>query len=209
MLWRYELGEMVGEEDASALTELLSRHRHAGDLLGRPISGFRIAKGEFYGRGGRRFEIVRPDTSTDSFSYLKCIAPRSDPHFEDFVWAMRCEVLEQTRKFHDDAFAGGRAVLCGITGEPIKQTDSQVDHAGTNSFRSLVAEFLKSAGLRISDIRITDEGRFGECAAKYVADRAIAAKWQEYHREHATLRVTSKKANLRQKKVKVDFSTLR
>jgi len=209
MLGRYEVGQSVIESDRLILIDLLARHRHAENLLSRPIVGFRIANGHMYGRGVRRFEIIREDGSSDSFSYLKCIAPPADPHFQDVVWAMRVEVIEQTRRFHYQAFQGRSTIPCGITGVSVRMEGSQVDHADPLSFRTLVAGFLQAQGLRVSEILVTAEGRLNNCSAKYMADRELAKKWQDYHQEFARLRVTSKVANLRQKKTKVDFSEMR
>jgi hypothetical protein len=207
MLSKYELGQSVDTDDKLLLTALVGRHRYATDLLAHPITTFRVVKEEMF--GNRRFEIVRDDGSVNSFAYLKCINQPADQHFMDVMWAMRCEVIEQTRQFHNDAFRGHPAVVCGITGEPIKRKGSHVDHAPPRTFQVLVADFVKLIGVKLKGIEITSEGRLGITSAKYFADRELAARWQNYHRQHAVLRITSEKANLQQKKIKVDFSEIR
>jgi hypothetical protein len=206
MLTKYDLGQMVDPEDKRLLANLLTRHRHADDLLHDEISGFRVAREQLTGH--RRFEIVRPDGSVNDFSYLKCISPPKNRHFVDVIWAMRCDVIEQTRSFHDAAFKGNSTVRCGITGLPIKRKGSHVDHAPPLTFQVLAFNFLKEVGLRIEEVAVTAVGRLNTCAAKYLADRDLALKWQEYHQSHADLRITSKAANLAQGKIRVDFSGL-
>ena len=122
---------------------------------------------------------------------------------------MRCEVFEQTWKFHNDAFRGNSTIPCGITGLPLTRKKTHVDHAFPISFHVLVSDFLKEIGLRIKDVAVTSEGRLNSCSAKYLTDRELASKWQIFHQQHAQLRITSKLANLSQKKVKVDFSEIR
>jgi len=209
MLNKYDFGEVVDESDHDFLTALVARHRHAHDLLSRKIVAFRVVKTDLYGRGLRRFEIVREDGSVNDFSYLKCISPPADAHFHDILWAMRCEVIDQTRKFHNDAFRGNITIPCSITRLPVNREDSQVDHANPFSFHVLVADFFKETGLRLDSIGITTEGPLNSCSAKYLADRDIAVKWQEYHRQHARLRISSRLANLQQTKAKGDFSEIR
>lgn len=207
MLGKYALDQTVTPDDQRLLTALVARHRHADDLLSRPIAAFRVVKGELYGNS-RRFEIVRDDGSVNEFSYLKCISPPSDGHRDDVLWAFRCDVIDQTRAFHDTAFSGASTVACAITGKPVKRSDSHVDHAPPLTFQVVAYNFLTEIGLRIQDVAVTLEGHLDSCAAKYLADRELAARWQEYHRRHARLRITSKKANLTQKKQKVDFSNI-
>jgi hypothetical protein len=69
MLGKYALDQTVTADDQRLLTSLVARHRHADDLLSRPIAAFRVVKGELYGNS-RRFEVVREDGSANDFSYL-------------------------------------------------------------------------------------------------------------------------------------------
>jgi hypothetical protein len=206
MLGKYELGNWVDSDDRRMLAELLIRHRYSNDLLRDPISGFRITKDALTGH--RRFEIVRPDGTVNDFSYLKCISPPHDRHFEDVIWAMRCKVIKQTRFFHNSAFKGQSTVQCGITSVRIGRKSSHVDHVPPLTFRVIAFNFLKTVGLKVQDVFITSEGHLHASSARYLADRALATKWQEYHLKHAVLRITSKAANFAQKKTKIDFSSL-
>ena len=69
----------------------------------------------------------------------------------------------------------------------------------------MAAIFFASATVRLEDVVIISHGRLDTCAVTYIGDGEWAAKWRLYHQQYAVLGVTSKLANLSQKKTRGVF----
>ena len=198
MLKRYLINQPVNAADQAALADIIKRHPKRAEKLGTGIAEFRVVGG---GRFGTRcFEILRTDRTAVTFSYLACISPEAPGHAPEVFWAMRCEIMVQTRAFFDVSFKRS-VVFCEITGKPIVRSDAHVDHIKPLTFQRLVRDFLAQRGTRLDDVRVER----GEGTTSVLADRDLATAWQEYHRTHAKLRIASKRANLKERKPVVDF----
>jgi hypothetical protein len=70
MLLRHDVGEQVDGADGVDLAALLEKHPNYQLKIADGVAGFTVLRGQF---GTRCFGIVRPDGSSEDFSYMKCI----------------------------------------------------------------------------------------------------------------------------------------
>lgn len=99
--------------------------------------------------------------------------------------ALRGEVLDQQQAARD-RIVFGRA--CPETGVTLTYENSEVDHAGAG-FAELVRQFLLSERLTVATVEIgaaTDTRLRSE-----LKDRALAWRWQQFHRQYAVLEAVS------------------
>ncbi len=191
MLDRYVDGQRVDRADERFLRDLLDLHPEAVAKVGCGVSHFTREADD---RGGRCFWLWRNDGSRTDWSTakaLKLTGPMNDLHN-----ALRCEVEAQRNAFLRSQFAGDAVQACAITGEPLTPDTAHVDHHDP-TFGRIVRDFLEREGLgtRLPLPELTDAG-----TRRYLADEALAARWQEHHRQHAVLRLTTAQANLRRKR---------
>lgn len=69
MLYKYDLGDKVTDEDAEILTYLVHMHPEATDKIGAGIDSFSVRTADY---GTRCFWINRVDGSTEKFSFRAC-----------------------------------------------------------------------------------------------------------------------------------------
>lgn len=70
MLYRYDLGDRVKQEDAAILKLALDRHPDAAEKIGCGIASFSVRTADF---GTRCFWLNRIDGTTAKFSLKACI----------------------------------------------------------------------------------------------------------------------------------------
>lgn len=69
MLYKYDLGDKVTDEDAEVLTYLVHMHPEATDKIGPGIDSFSVRTADY---GTRCFWINRVDGTTEKFSFRAC-----------------------------------------------------------------------------------------------------------------------------------------
>ncbi|MEM6411760.1 MAG: DCL family protein [Pseudomonadota bacterium] len=69
MLYKYDLGDMVTDEDAKILTHLVQMHPEAAEKIGAGIKSFSVRTAEY---GTRCFWVNRVDGTTEKFSFRAC-----------------------------------------------------------------------------------------------------------------------------------------
>lgn len=117
----------------------------------------------------------------------------------DFKSAARTTVKNQITEFRDNNLS--EAITCSITNVVINRDNCAVDHAHPKTFDQLLLDFAISRNINpLSDHVISTNGVVAE-----FEDEELKLSWQEYHREHANLRLLSKKGNLQLPKIKVDW----
>jgi hypothetical protein len=111
---------------------------------------------------------------------------------KDTFGAFRNEIQEQIKNFKDNSFRRHDRVRCEETGMYMRQnTDVHVDHHfRKKTFNQLVEEFLSKEEADFTDIAIENCGMFYR-----LKDRSLAERWNEYHKEHAILRLIHVSAN--------------
>lgn len=69
MLYNYDLGDKVSDEDASILTNLLAMHSEAAEKIGAGIDSFSVRTADY---NTRCFWVNRIDGTTEKFSFKAC-----------------------------------------------------------------------------------------------------------------------------------------
>lgn len=69
MLYKYELGDKVSNDDAQILMLLVSNHPEASEKIGSGIDSFSVRTADY---GTRCFWVNRSDGSTEKFSFKAC-----------------------------------------------------------------------------------------------------------------------------------------
>ncbi len=69
MLYKYELGDKVSDDDAEILLLLVSNHPEADEKIGPGIDSFSVRTADF---GTRCFWVNRSDGTTEKFSFKAC-----------------------------------------------------------------------------------------------------------------------------------------
>lgn len=69
MLYRYDLGDKVSDEDVAILTDLVKMHPESSDKIGSGIADFSVRSGDF---GTQCFWVNRTDGTTEKFSFRAC-----------------------------------------------------------------------------------------------------------------------------------------
>jgi hypothetical protein len=78
---------------------------------------------------------------------------------------------------------------CGITGESLVEKASHIDHV--YEFRHLVTDFIREYAIDIDTVSYSQE----PWVNKWVSEE-LTGQWKRYHRQNATLRRTTPRANL-------------
>ena len=111
---------------------------------------------------------------------------------KDVYGAFRNDIQEQISEFRRRAFHNKREHRCTETGKMLKNDyDTHTDHHfRKKTFVQLVAMFLFNEKIEFNDVEIENCGMFYR-----LKDRSIAEKWDNYHKEHAILRLIHASAN--------------
>tara|TARA_R110000772_G_scaffold146579_10_gene256770 strand:+ start:1202 stop:1489 length:288 start_codon:yes stop_codon:yes gene_type:complete len=69
MLYKYNLGDKVSDDDAVHLTNLVALHPETDDKVGKGIESFSVRTADY---GTRCFWVNRTDGTTEKFSFKAC-----------------------------------------------------------------------------------------------------------------------------------------
>jgi len=69
ILYKYDLGDKVSDDDAMILSELVAMHPEAAEKIGCGILNFSVRTADF---NTRCFWVNRTDGSTEKFSFKAC-----------------------------------------------------------------------------------------------------------------------------------------
>lgn len=199
-----EVGRFLEREELQILMDVLEYHPKKDQKIGCGVQGIQILQEEFF-RYHRRFDILRSDGSREDFSYYKAIRD-GNWEFVDMMKAFRYAVIDQTKKFKDDAYGSRKYVRCAITGLNMQKKDAHTDHKPPLTFDQLVFDFLKERSLCVKDVAIEHTANV---ACRNLADEALRRDWQTYHAEYAQLQVVLDHANWGQSKTKVPWEELK
>jgi hypothetical protein len=178
----------VRPEDDAFLRELVKHHPQAATKIGVGIDHFEIR------RGGRFNQnvlwLIRRDGTETDISYRKCVNGDAS-HRAKVLAAMRAAIADQIIGFRDRALTAD--ARCALTGVPLTRENLHVDH--DPPFIKIAESFFARISGGVEAIRLTSEmdGSLG----RTLADPTIVFDWREFHREHATLFLTSATANMR------------
>jgi hypothetical protein len=175
------------------LLALLGRHPEAAQKIGVGVQRLYV-QSDGRTRTGVCFWLERTDGTITEWSFLACIKPPT--HKVEVTSALRTLVEPQIRAFRARAFGGSFSVPCALTGTAVAMGESHVDHTPPVTFDALVQAFLDSRGLTMGEVAVVPTA--DASAVNTLVDVELAHAWVEYHELKASLRVTSKGANLSQ-----------
>jgi hypothetical protein len=184
VLYSYAPGETLSRNHAAFILDLLDLHPESDLKVGCGVKLFTVQRNHPYNSVG--FWIQRVDGSVTDFSYISCLSPPTPR--KEVLSAMREEIHGQIREYRQ----ASQETHCAITGEPINPDNSHVDH--TIPFIELAEAFSVEDGTPLDDMSI-NETADGDVLTR-LKDRDLAKRWQDYHREHARLRMVTATANL-------------
>lgn len=190
-----KMGVPLEGDDLAFVRDLLGRHHEADRKIGCGVATIQVLNAP--GWNNRCFWVTRIDGSSTDFGVQSCIQPATHAH--DVRSALRSEIVDQIAAFRRAVFAVP-PVRCAVTGVFLTEGTSHVDHASPATFAALADEFLRD--LDVASITLNGKGD-GETTLS-LNDRALAARWQAFHKERAVLRIVSAEANtglLRRSKV--------
>lgn len=180
-----ELEKPLGDFDF--WVDLLSRHPSATDKIGCGIVSFKVTLNQYR---QRCLYAIRWDDTPVDFSYLKCLRPPTPK--ELFTKALRHAVEDQVIAFREHAFNGSETVVCPINRKPVTRDQVNVDHEPPYRFETLVQKFTIDEKIDPKDaVAPSADGELG----RRLSDPALEARWKEFHRTHAKLRVISVEAH--------------
>lgn len=192
ILYGHEFEQPIVGPAFSFLMDLLGRHKSAGQKAGCGVAVIFTRANPLF-PNNRGFWLRRTDGTETDFSFWECLSPSSR---DDCVrQAARLEIADQVIRFRDTVFARSDGkITCELTGERIGVGESHVDHVPPDTFAAIWERFLDEHGLISDDIDLT-ESRDGDIGQR-IADPELAAAWQQFHWDSATLRVVSRWGNL-------------
>jgi len=185
VLYQYDIGQRVSEDDAEFLADLLQLHPEAPQKVGCGVRFFTVEQNE----GSRGFWLTRTDGSMTDWSFLSCLTPPT-PETEARA-GFRTAVRSQVSAFRDALdTAPGR--LCPITNERLTEANVHIDH--DPSFEDLLDSFLRERGLALGEVAVlpTTDGS----TTTELANDDLRTEWQSFHHRNARLRAVSIQANL-------------
>lgn len=186
VLYAYNPGESLKEEDASFMANVLEHHPEAAMKIGCGVRSFQVENNH----PTRGFWITRTDGTRTDFSFLSCLTPPT-PEM-DARKAFRTEVRDQLVAFKANAFSSSAQLACAVTGVLLTSDRCHVDHYEP-TFLELTEQFLASRGVAIVDVQV--EPTLDGSTETKLLDRELAKAWAEFH-TRAKLRIVSAHANL-------------
>ncbi|KAF6265465.1 hypothetical protein COO60DRAFT_957527 [Scenedesmus sp. NREL 46B-D3] len=90
---------------------------------------------------------------------------------------------------------GRQAANCPITGVRLTWDNARTDHAGSRSFRQLVQGWLQQQRITLSKVCLTAGDN---TVGSTMADASQKRSWQQYHQQHAVLRLVSEEGHKQQ-----------
>ena len=187
----YDFGEKLNSVDFDDVCELLKIHENSKEKIGSGINEIEIAEVRYY---TKCFNLIRTDSSTDIFSYTKCINGGFNP-LTKFSRACRDLIYEDLRNVKLEYFKANSEkgyVKCQETGDLCKWEELNVDHRQPNTFSVILDRFIEIKQIDINKIEYEEY-----IDSVYVLkNNELAKEFREYHKEKANLRIVKKDNNL-------------
>jgi hypothetical protein len=183
--------ERIAGEDRAFIEALIARHPRAALIVDCGIQYILVQRVPF-AEHLRRFVVIRQDGSWRDFSWRKCLHPTDA--LDDVRRICRRLVADQVCAFARQFWREHpHGASCPVLGVPMGPKTAHVDHAPP-LFHELVQTWLDHERLEPDDIEIVYRADYG--GRNEFVDPLLAARWRQFHRAHARLRVVSAQANL-------------
>jgi len=183
-----EIGRILNEEETNHLTSLLNLRPRRSEKIGAGIESIEISLSHF---NNRCFVINQVDGTQSDFSYYKCIDGDHKP-FTIFSNACRQAVRLRRYEWKVSQFHSTYA-KCEISNMDIIWKKSRVKHDPSTPFAAIVQDFLNLNNIDLSTIEYDRESAQGV----RFEDQQLAIDFDQYHEEHAVLRLVHHKQSLK------------
>jgi hypothetical protein len=183
---KYSPGQTLSAEDFEFVLCVLHLHPEAEEKVGCGVVSIQVESNGSSDRTGYGFWVTRQDGTRQDFSYRKCLTPATDR--AKVLQALRTEIVAQKLALVQQAFQGSFVCVCPVTGKKFTVDNAEVDHEDPQ-FKTLVETFCRIHALTLEAIPL--KSRVVGDFSQLLQDRTLAWEWQEFHREHARMRVLS------------------
>lgn len=168
--------------------ELCTRHPNASDNL-RSFFDFAI-RSDLLNKKAMALDIINIDGSITEISWKKCVTGKAETIKSKFCSALRHSILKQISDFRSSS----DATTCEMCNVSLLDTPFHVDHV--IHFAKLVEDFLEMY-TGTFDIPVQyDKEPLTYLTMFRNEDKMISDLFQEYHLQHASLRILCVKCNL-------------
>lgn len=197
MLQNYQVGDEIHGADYTFLRDLLDKHPRALSIIGcgiRAITAYQPPRR--HGRiPNKSLLVLRFDNTVVAFSFSHLRLGRVNSQ-EEFIKAARIAVEQQLELFSHRTFKSPTSqVWCPHEKTWISYGDHAVEYLG-GTLEELVDVYIKKTQLRPASIRyLRCEQREGTIQ---FADPDDRREWQNWHRQHAKLKIVKKSRQLRE-----------
>jgi len=194
LLYATPFGKWVGVEDFAFLMYMLSYHEDSHHKLRKTVMAITVSMDEHYKdgkkKGGKRFEIIYTDSTSQCFSYRGCLSPST--FRTQLSAACREAVRDQTQSFGYQWLQQG--LPCAISGEPLVRGEFIVHHDPEFSIlvenwaQPELCEKIQAVGLVKRVVEGHDKG------GKDLPE-PHRSHWRAYHQQHARLFVITEEVH--------------
>lgn len=201
ILHKYQFEEPLNNEDSAIILSLLERHPDCVEKTGIGIESIVVRQDLKYGTT-RHFCLLRLDGEAVDFSIGKCFSSKPNDPLLRFKSSARRSVENQIISFlhsYFDKHADEQGmVICGITGVRVSKENAAVDHTPPITFDYITTTFIKENNITIENVQHTSSATY-QIGQEFL-DANLNSAFAEYHKDVANLRITTRTANLKQKK---------
>ena len=187
----YNYGETLNSEDYVDVLNLLKTHKKEKEKIGSGVKEFKVDEIRYK---TKCFYIIRNDSTSDIFSYTKCINGSSSEitKFNKTCRDLISDNLRSVKLSYFKARSKKGKVKCQETGELSFWEELNVDHRQPNTFSVIVDRFIEINQIDLSTVEYIET-----VDSVYVfKDSSLSKKFQEYHKAKANLRLVRKDKNL-------------
>ena len=188
----YENGAKLKGNDYALMRELIDKHPRALFIVGCGISEIRAYQQPSQGRGrafAKSLRVTRFDGSVIPVGFRNVILGRT-PCLKMFTKAAEQAVEQQLELFSRKAFkASTSQVWCPIEKTWISCRAHAVEYSGDN-LAALIGNYVAMKQLHLASIRYHRD-EYHEDRISF-ADPDDRREWQNWHRQHAQLRIVKR-----------------
>ncbi len=187
---QYPDHQPLSEDHFRFMVDLLKHHPWADQKFGEGIQKIWVAPETIYNT--RCFWLERTDGSITDFSFYECLD--GSTALKDFKMACRIAISEDILDFKKRFFETNTNSICPVLQTPLTPENCHVDHEFPSTFEQLVNDFIVLKEIKVDDSLLVPhvDGVIGN----RLLCEEMEAKWIEYHRKSAQLRVISRQANM-------------
>jgi len=188
----YADGVPLAPPHQAFVLDLASRHRLINQKIGCGVSHLVIRSVPPFKT--RAVYFVRTDGTDVEISLEECL--NSSPQWRRFQNACREAIHDQVEGFLARTFEASETVQCSLSGDIVTRQNYNVDHEAP--FLSLVENFVALNRIDVDHVEIG--GDRDHETRDFFLDSQLRRAFEDFHRENARLRITTKDANLRRKR---------